>query len=406
MDIISKDENIDPIIYKIFNEAYHEFLDRYGSKYSEFIKEKLERYTEKGMLKRDELGLSDATASATPHGIAYTETEDLPAILKHELWHIYNDVLRKNSEYSVGHTPDKYVQVLDKNGYLRKLYEERMQEYKENFKDEPERLEYLLVDYEDFVSKYKFEDHEIEKWTEWFSVKTHSKDMKDNFQDRGDGFYTKLHSSNSYYDYFLSIAELTSSLIPEEKLLAMYFKSNEFDTGYTYTEMIEEFDSKYAEEKEKYKYPYLKLIMDTMEIWKEPNSVEARNALQSCMKICFNAYLIKLNGIENIDIEQAQSIYEEIKNMQEHMLWNTDISKMQDLDYIQVMDAIQDKYGELLQQLDLNNPHVKHMLDTIDYKTSNPYKQIEQGNVISQKILIGMQQKILESIRLMLAKME
>jgi len=390
--IVPIDENLDPAIYKIFNEAYLEFVEKYGDKYSDYIKATLERYTAKGMVKKDELGISDATASATPNGIAYTDAKDLASILKHELWHIYNNDSAKETESSLAYTPERYVDVLSKNGYLRKIYEQRMEEYKENFKDEPIRLKSLLISYEDFVSRYRFEDHEVEKWTEWFSSKTHDKDMADNFQDRGNGFYTKLHSSNSFYDYFLSIAEMTSALIPKEKLLDMYLNSNEHNTGYSYSQMIEEFDLKYQdclsnEEKEKYKYPYLKIIMDTMEIWNEPNSDNARIALQSCMKTCFSAYLIKLNSIENIDIEQAKNIYEEIKNMQEHMLWNTDISKMQDLDYIQEMEAIQDKYGGLLQQLDLNNSDVKYMLDTIDYKTSNPYQQIEQGNVISQKII-------------------
>lgn len=70
-----------------------------------------------------------------------------------------------------------------------------------------------------------------------------------------------------------------------------------------------------------------------------------------------------MESIENIDFEQAKKIYSEIKYMQEQMVWNTDISKMQDLDYIQAMSKIQDKFKSMLQELDLENPEVMQMLE-------------------------------------------
>ena len=117
------------------------------------------------------------------------------------------------------------------------------------------------------------------------------------------------------------------------------------------------------------------------------NPSVALTALQSCMKTCFNAYLQKLEVIENIDFEQAKKIYSEIKYMQEQMVWNTDISKMQDLDYIQAMNRVQDKFKSILQGLDLENPEVRQMLESIDYTADNPFKFIEDGEKISRKII-------------------
>lgn len=37
-DIISKDSGLDPIVYDILNEAYHEFRQMYGDKHSDHIK--------------------------------------------------------------------------------------------------------------------------------------------------------------------------------------------------------------------------------------------------------------------------------------------------------------------------------------------------------------------------------
>lgn len=71
--------------------------------------------------------------------------------------------------------------------------------------------------------------------------------------------------------------------------------------------------------------------------------------------------------------------------MQEQMVWNTDISKMQDLDYIQAMSKIQDKFKSMLQELDLENPEVMQMLENIDYTADNPFKFVEDGEKYLEK---------------------
>ena len=140
---------------------------------------------------------------------------------------------------------------------------------------------------------------------------------------------------------------------------------------------------------EKYKYPYLKMILDvkTVSDNARKNPTVAREALQSCMTTCFNSYLIKLNNIKEMDMEKAQNIYSEIKYMQEQMVWNTDISKMQELDYTRAMEKIQEKFKQLMQGMDIEKTEVQNMLETIDYKKNNPYVFIENGEEISKKII-------------------
>lgn len=392
-DIISKDSSLDPIVYDILNEAYHEFRQMYGDKHSDYIKTLIESITDKV----EKAGLYYFGPIASAHaqmGVRYTESDKLSEVLKHEMWHVYNNSA-SDREKSLQHIPQRYLDKLRQNGYLEKLYTKTMEDYKERWKDEPERLENLLTDFETFVnSRFDFEDSPVEMWTEWFNSQTHLKDMQQNFWDWGDGYFTKSLSSGSFYDSYINIASMISCIIPKEKLLEMYLQTGEYQTDYSYPEMIEEFDERYAnslnsEESEKYKYPYLKIIMDTKMVSDNArkNPSVALTALQSCMKTCFNAYLQKMESIENIDSEQAKKIYSEIKYMQEQMVWNTDISKMQNLDYIQAMSKVQDKFKSMLQELDLENPEVMQMLENIDYTADNPFKFIEDGEKISRKII-------------------
>lgn len=391
-DIIeSKDKNIDPIILNIMTEALQEFKGKYGDKHLARIKEKIESITDK--VEKSIMYYNAPIATAHHQfGIRYTESEKLTAILKHELWHVYNN--STVDDISLQHTPKRYVDVLDKNGYLRELHKETMDEYMRLFADTPDRLEFLLVDYETFVEKYGFDHHEVEKWTEWFNTKTHENDMQEHYWDWDDGFYTKQKSSGSFYDAYRSLPEMISCIIPQDKLLDMYLQTSDYKTDYSYPEMMEDFDNQFVnslddKEKEIYRYPYLKLIMDTKVIDENArtNPRIAREALQSSMKTIFNAYLIKLDSIKDIDIDQAKEIYAQIKNMQDHMIWNTDISKMQDLEYVKSMEDIQQKFQDMLQTLDLSSPEVTDMLKGIDYKSNNQYKQIEEGREISEKII-------------------
>ena len=392
-NIASKDINIDKTVYQILNEAYHEFKQTYGEKHSGHIKELIESITDK--VKIAPHYYSGAIASAhSEMGVVYTKSDKLSAVLKHEMWHIYNNSAQ-DREKSLQYIPERYMEQLESNGYLRKTYQTTMEEYKEKWKDEPERLEFLLIDYEKYKNeRFDFDDSPVEMWTEWFNSKTHLKDMQDNFWDWGDGYYTKSHSSDSFYDSYINIADMISCIIPKEKLLEMYLQTTDYKTDYSYPEMLEEFDTKYAEalnesEKEEYKYPYLKMILDVKTISDNArkNPTVAREALQSCMTTCFNSYLIKLNNIKEMDMEKAKNIYSEIKYMQEQMVWNTDISKMQELDYTKAMEKIQEKFKQLMQEMDIEKPEVQNMLETIDYKESNPYVFIENGEEISKKII-------------------
>lgn len=89
-DIISKDSGLDPIVYDILNEAYHEFRQMYGDKHSDHIKKIIESITDK--VEKNILYYFAPIATAhAQNGVRYTETDQLPAVLKHEMWHIYNN---------------------------------------------------------------------------------------------------------------------------------------------------------------------------------------------------------------------------------------------------------------------------------------------------------------------------
>ena len=392
-DIILKEPNIEPIIYNILNEAYHEFVSVHGEKHSEYIKKTIESITDK--VRKVEQYYCGPTASANAQmGVVYTKSDGLSAVLKHELWHVYNNSA-SDMEKSLQHIPERYLRKLEETGYLQELYQRTMEEYREKFKDEPERLEFILVDYEKWKKdRFDFGSGQVEMWTEWFNSQTHLEDMQDNFWDWQDGFFTESHSSKSYYDSYINLASIMSCIIPKEKLLEMYLQNGDYITDYSYPKMQDEFDSKYADslerdEKEKYQYPYMKIMMEIQTIDENArnNPKLSRETLQSSMKTLFNAYLIKLENTEGLDIESAQQIFAEIKCMQKNMLWNTDISKMDGLDYIQTLKRIQDKFRDMVSNLDIENPQVQEMLEKIDYISDNPFKMVENGKFISQKNL-------------------
>lgn len=399
-DIISKNNELDPIVYQILNEAYHEFKQMYGDKHSPHIKKQIENFTDK--IKKDEKNYYGAIASARiDWGIIYAYSDDLPAVLKHELWHIYNNV-STDREKSLKYIPKRYLDKLQQNGYLEEMYNQTMERYKKILKDDvPDPLGYFLVDFEKFRDdRFDFGNSVVEMWTEWFNSQTHLKNMKENFWNWGDGYFTKTNSSGSFYDSYLNIASIISCIIPKEKLLEMYLQTSEYKTDYSYPEMLEEFDLIYLnsldeEEHNQYQYPYLKIIMDKMVIDENArkNPVVAQKALQSSMKTCFNAYLEKLEILQDIDVDKAKEIYAEIKYMQEQMVWNLDMSKMNNLDYIKALSKVQDKFKNMMQNLGLENSEVKEMFEKIDYTQDNPFKMIEDGEKIAEKIKVTEKEK-------------
>lgn len=390
--IISRDKKLNPEILQILNETYNEFIQMYGEKHSSYIKEKIESMTDK--VKKVSLYYTGPIASAhSEKGIIYSESKILFAVLKHELWHVFNNSANDRN-VSLQHIPIEYIQQLDNNGYMKQQYTKKMEEYKEKFRDEPERLKFLLTDYENYRdNKFDFDDSPVEMWTEWFSTQTHLNDMEENFWDWGEGYFTRTKSSDSYYDSYINVASMISCLIPKEKLLDMYLNTKEYKTGFSFPEMQKEFDEKYAdalqeEDKDKYKYPYLKIMMNVKEISENAriNPEIALEKLNDSMKICFNAYCLKLENIKDIDIEKAKEIYSEIKFMQEHMVWNVDINKMQDEEYIVSLGKVQNKFREMLSSLDLEDSEINQMYTNIDYTIDNPFEIIPKAQKIVERI--------------------
>lgn len=136
-DIISKDKNIETVIYQILNECYYEFKQVYGEKHGQHIKELIESITDK--VKKADLYYTGSIATAhSQMGVVYTDSDILSAVLKHEMWHVYNNSA-SDKDKSLTYIPERYMLKLEQSGYLKNLYIKTMEEYKEKFKDEPER---------------------------------------------------------------------------------------------------------------------------------------------------------------------------------------------------------------------------------------------------------------------------
>ena len=342
-------------IIEVFKKTFDDFIECYGLKHSERIREKILTISKDGKISKSITWYKDGNYAHVIEGLGlfYSSTSGWPGELTHELWHIMGG---------------KSLEILPER------YKEKLENLQEN-------------------SKSDYVKNQLEMWTEWFNSQTHRKDMKNNFTPWQDEFFTKSVSTGLFYDYYINIADMISCIIPREKLLEMYLHAEDYKTDYSYSEMLDELDRTYTSaldesERNIYQYPYLKIIMDINEVSKnimQGNTTTAREVLQDCMKTCFNVYSIKLDNIREADIDKARQIYSEIKYMQEQMMWNTDLSKMQDLDYVQAMQRIQDKFRSILKGLNLQTPEIENMLETIDYTVSNPYTMVEDANKIVEK---------------------
>ena len=398
MDKIEQtDKNIDPRIYKIMNESYEEFVKKYGYKHSKYIEETLKIISSK--IKENETYLGNMSASAMfNEGIVYTKgVDNLEAVLKHELWHTFNrETMDYRGKESISYISDRYKKVLNDIGYIKNEYNKKIERKKLQSKDG----KYKIESYDKFLDEFLLEDDEIEKWTEWFNIKTHTKDMKYGFVDLENGYFMKNLSSGAFYDNYTNMSDMVSCLIPKEKLLEMYLNNTDYKTGYSHEDMMEEFDEKYENaldenEKNYYKYPYLKLLLDTNCISENArtNKEKTLETLQSSMKTCFKAYNIKLENYKDFNIEDAKNVYKEIKYMQEHMIWNLDINKMKDLDYIKEMEKIQNKFKSMCKKLDRKNPEIKEMTKKVDYKKYNSLEKVKDGDEIVKNVFLQNKEK-------------
>ena len=398
MEVIKQiNKDVDPRIYKIMNESYNEFIEKYGDKHSKHIKETLKSISNKIKVSETYFG-SISGSACIDGGIVYTKgINDLETVLKHELWHTYNRSINDfNDKHSIDYLSDRYKKVLINNGYIKNEYNKEIERKKIQRKDG----RYEIENYDKFLAEFLIGNDETEKWTEWFNVKTHTKDIKYGFVDLENGYFMKNLSSGSFYDNYTNMADMVSCLIPKEKLLEMYLNSRDYKTGYSHEDMMKEFDDMYENaldenEKNYYKYPYLKLLLDTNCISENArtNKEKTLETLQSSMKTCFKAYNIKLENYKNFDIKDVKTVFEEIKYMQEHMVWNLDINKMKDLDYIKEMEKIQNKFKSMCKKLDRKNPEIKEMIKKVDYKTYNSLEKVKDGDEIIKNVFLQSEEK-------------
>ena len=392
-----KDKNLDSDIVRIFTEIYEDFISVHGEKHKDRVKQLLENISAK--VKKRDLYM-DALASANSQmGVVYGKSFKLSPILKHELFHVFNDSAF-DSKDSLAYIPERYKKIFEDKGIIRKQYDISQNERKERFKNAPEILEMVLTDYETFREQFVLGDgeQEVEKWTEWFNTKTNTRDMKNNFWNWGDGFYTKSLSSKSFYDCYINLAEMVSKLFPKEKILDMFMDNPSYRTEYTYKHLIDEFDEQYSsslseEERKEYVYPYLKVMMDTLIISDNArkDNAKASNAYQSCTNTLFKAYLQKINSIKQFEKEDLKRIYTDIKDLQDSMMWNVDVEKMRDLEYIQTLTQIQERFKQMCYEIDdkQQDAEITQMIEQIGYDSCNHYQKIMGGEDIARDIFIA-----------------
>lgn len=302
----------DNYIKQIIVDSFEEFGVKHGTKYLEQVKKSVSKLE----INRRPAYVMQAPANAKDGYIDYAPTDLLSPILRHELCHIYNNNGRQFEKI-----PEKYIEILEKQGKLQEEYSTKMNEIREQNKRYELPLNMLNMDYEEFKRKYVFCENEGEKWTEWLKDITYPKDNTQNFWDWNDGYFTSTSSSpDGFYDCFLNIQHMLSNIIPQDKLVEVYMQTDEYKREYSYDDMIEEIDTKYAnainaEEKEQYGYPYFKIISDTKNIYDNArnNPEMSRQALQSAMKTCINMYQIKLNDMEFSSIEDVKKFKVKLK---------------------------------------------------------------------------------------------
>ena len=392
-----KDKNLEPVIEKIFTEIYDDFIAVHGEKHKDRVKQLLENISEK--VKKRDLYMDSLATANSQMGVVYGKSSKLSPILKHELFHVFNDSAI-DSKDSLAYLPERYKDVFEKRGIITSKYESIQNERRERFKDDPEILEMVLTDYPSFREQFVLGDgeQEVEKWTEWFNTKTNIRDMNNNFWNWDNGFYTKSLSSKSFYDCYINLAEMVAKLFPKEKVLDMFMDNPSYRTEYTYKDLIEEFDEKYKgilseEEEKEYVYPYLKVMMDTLEISDNAriDDTKARNAYQSCTNTLFKAYLQKMNSMTEFGKQDLQGIYVEIKDLQDNMMWNVDITKMRDLEYIHTLKQIQDKFKQMCLEIDSmqQDDEIVQMSDRVDYESNNHYQKVINGDNIARDIILA-----------------
>ena len=392
-----KDKNLEPVIEKIFTEIYEDFIAVHGEKHKDRVKQLLENISEK--VKKRDLYMDSLATANSQMGVVYGKSSKLSPILKHELFHVFNDSAI-DSKDSLAYLPERYKDVFEKRGIITSKYESIQNERRERFKDDPEILEMVLTDYPSFREQFVLGDgeQEVEKWTEWFNTKTNIRDMNNNFWNWDNGFYTKSLSSKSFYDCYINLAEMVAKLFPKEKVLDMFMDNPSYRTEYTYKDLIEEFDEKYKgilseEEEKEYVYPYLKVMMDTLEISDNAriDDTKARNAYQSCTNTLFKAYLQKMNSMTEFGKQDLQGIYVEIKDLQDNMMWNVDITKMRDLEYIHTLKQIQDKFKQMCLEIDSmqQDDEIVQMSDRVDYESNNHYQKVINGDNIARDIILA-----------------
>jgi len=316
-------------IKEILEEFYNEFVVMYDEKHSKRVKEKLTELNNKIVYKPNEVSQNLAACAMFLKNKEDISSEEIwfrvlptdkkfKSVLKHEIWHILGGFERTD-------IPSKYVNI-----------------------DTSKRL----------VS-------ENEKWTEWLSKSTHLNDMEFSVKKYKMGYFSINNTSNSGYDKLVNIADISSFLIGKEKILEAYLNLSTYKTDITFEDIIEEFDEKYqealnSEEKEKYKYPYLKLLKESNRLYEidikneKSKKNEELELVNSIYKTLTNAYLIKLKDIskeENIDLEKLTTICNEIKSIEKYMPHHTLIKGEQRLECYKNLDEIKNSFIDLCNQI-------------------------------------------------------
>lgn len=331
-------------VLMIIDEFKAEFEREYGEKYLSYLGEQLDFLIPKVRLAFNFDG--QTSAAIFPRELVYIPNglKILP-IMKHEIWHWI---------CHSGHieTPDNYREHLQNNEQFFQTY---------NVHGRP---------YGRFIHSI-FDQNEDERWTEWFASNTAKKDFEQKFIPYNRGFFFTQNVEGTTYSWLLQAADIVSCLIPKEKILQMRLNNPQHDTFFSFNDYVREFDNMYAEaltpeEKQTFKYPYLKVILENNQL---ENSVQsdmdmAFEISNQMISFLFRAYLIKLDKIEKIDEVSLRNVYNEIKFMQSRMPLNVNSSRLEGLEYIHVMEVIQDKFIEMCSGF----PQLEELKSGVNYK--------------------------------------
>ncbi|MDD2376931.1 MAG: hypothetical protein PHD15_05970 [Clostridia bacterium] len=341
------------------------FTKRYDRKYKEQIEEKLNKV--EIMKLPPKAGAAASYRSYTLHDYGINTDTEGQIIVDHEL----NHAVSGSSKFGRYNYKTGEMDTRNEN----ESYSNISQEYYD-FISKDQDLEKVLVMESGYFESRCF----CEFLNEYINIGMNSDRLSKGSMVYKDGSYVTNDFFGSYYDSGLNLFGTLSSIIGEDKIVDLHL-------GHiTLSEIMKDFDEKYSDsldknEIKKFNTPMIKLLYNMNNVYENLDSKEYESALNTLHK----AYEIKLSNLDIKKIEDVEKTYNEIKNMQNMMLFSVPQEKMENEEYIKSIERIEENFIQKVNCLKLNIS-TQQFIDNISYKNVIPIS-IDDSKRLSKMII-------------------